>query len=283
MQSFSLLLQLALPKAVVELRNRRQTAPTAHTEPAVRSQVEEPLATPTTANSLASTAPSTLSTSASETRVKMEEDTDPESQTLIIRSPPKGPSTAPEVPSWKKHLTQDGWQSAALVCDMMISAATTGPRGTPTPHRRATGGLSPRKPTFKSLATPRVSAREIFDTPRQASRDVEKSIPRISMEPESEGEPGNAKCGRDEHGGRAAAVEGASASASLVKHEHEEDQLMGSADASPELRSGKAVGVPPPPSGEPGSATPEIKDPLAKVRSSFGLPPRAGLRESSQE
>ena len=271
----------------MELRNRHQTITTAPNEPAVRSLPEESLATPTTAHSLTSTAPSTLSTSTSETHVKMEEDADADRHTLVIRSPPTRPSPAPDAPSWRKHLTQDGWQSAALVCDMMISAATTGPRGTPAPHRRATGGLSPRKPTFKSLATPRVSAREIFDTPRLASRDVEKSIPRISMEPESEGEPSKPACGREE--GHAAAVvvgavvDGTSASASTVKDEPpEEDQLMGSAGASPQLGSGTVVRVPPP-LGEPRSATPEIDDPLAKVRSSFGLPPRAGLRESSQE
>lgn len=210
----------------------------------------------------------------------MEEDADADRHTLVIRSPPKRLSPAPDAPSWKKHLTQDGWQAAALVCDMMISAATTGPRGTPAPHRRATGGLSPRKPTFKSLATPRVSAREIFDTPRLASRDAEKSIPRISMEPESEGEPSKAACGREPE---RAGVEGTAALTSTVKDEPpEEDQLMGSAGASPPLGSGTVVRVPPP-LGEPRSATPEIDDPLAKVRSSFGLPPRAGLRESSQE
>jgi len=275
---FSSLLQLALPKAVSELRNRRQTANTAPNEPAVRSLPEESLATPTTAHSLTSTAPSTISTSTSETHVKMEEDTDAESQTLVI---PKVLSPVPEVPFWKKHLTQDGWQSAAFVCDMMISAATTGPRGTPTPQRRATGGLSPRKPGFKALATPRVSAREIFDTPRLTSKDMEKSIPRISMEPESEGEPSKVNCSREMSGGLevAAAAEG---TASRIKDEPEEDQLMGSAVASPKLGSGKVVEVAPP-SEEPTSAAPEIQDPLAKVRSSFGLPPRAGLRESSSQ
>ena len=205
----------------------------------------------------------------------MEEDTDVESQTLVIRSPPKVLSPASILP-WKKHLTQDGWQSAALVCDMMISAATTGPRGTPTPHRRATGGLSPRKPSFKSLATPRVSARDIFDTPRHTSKDLDKSIPRISTEPESEGELGKANCGREDGNGL-----GVTASSS-IKPEPEEDQLMGEADASPRLGSENAVEVPPP-LGEPTSATTEIEDPLAKVRSSFGLPPRAGLRESSSQ
>ncbi len=206
----------------------------------------------------------------------MEEDTDAEGQILVIRSPPKGLSPTSKVPPWKKHLTQDGWQSAALVCDMMISAATTGPRGTPTPHRRATGGLSPRKPSFKSLSTPRVSARDIFDTPRHTSKDIEKSIPRISMEPESEVELSKANCGREEESGLGAMA------LSSIKTEPEEDQLMGEADASPELGSENAVEVPPP-LGKAASATPEIEDPLAKVRSSFGLPPRAGLRESSSQ
>lgn len=206
----------------------------------------------------------------------MEEDTDVESQTLVIRSPPKVLSPASNVPPWKKHLTQDAWQSAALVCDMMISAATTGPRGTPTPHRRATGGLSPRKPSFKSLATPRVSSRDIFDTPRHTSKDMDKSIPRISTEPESEGELGKANCDREVESGL-----GVTAS-SPIKTEPEEDQLMGEAGASPRLGSESAVEVPPP-LGEPTSATAEIEDPLAKVRSSFGLPPRAGLRESSSQ
>ena len=273
---------MALPKAVAELRNRRQAALTAP-EPAVRSLPEEPLATPTTAHSLTSTAPSTVSTSTNETHVKMEEDTDVESQTLIIRTPPKVLSPAPNVPPWKKHLTQDGWQAAALVCDMMISAATTGPRGTPTPHRRATGGLSPRKPSFKSLATPRVSAREIFDTPRHTSKDMEKNIPRISMEPESEGEPRKDKCGREGESGLLGVMAAAAASSS-IKTEPEEDQLMGEAEASPKLGSENAVDVPPPlPLGGSTSTAAEIEDPLAKVRSSFGLPPRAGLRESSSQ
>jgi len=207
----------------------------------------------------------------------MEEDTDAESQTLVIRSPPKGLSPASRVPPWKKHLTEDGWKSAAFVCDMMVSAATTGPRGTPTPHRRATGGLSPRKPNFKSLATPRVSAREIFDTPRHTNKDMEKSIPRISMEPESEGEPGKANCGREEKCGLEVV-----ASSSSIKAEPDEDQLMGEPDASPQRGSENAVELPPPP-GEPTSATSEIGDPLAKVRSSFGLPPRAGLWGSSSQ
>jgi hypothetical protein len=218
----------------------------------------------------------------------MEEDTDVESQTLVIRTPPKVLTQAPNVPPWKKHLTQDGWQSAALVCDMMISAATTGPRGTPTPHRRATGGLSPRKPSFKSLATPRVSAREIFDTtPRHTGKDMEKSIPRISMEPDSEGEPSKGDRGREGEKESGLGVMAAAAlSSSSIKTEPEEDQLMGEADAtSPKLGSDEnAVDIPPPLAlgGEPTtSAAPEIQDPLAKVRSSFGLPPRAGLRESS--
>lgn len=272
---------------MAELRNRRQAALAAPTEPVVRSLPEDLLATPTTANSLTSTAPSTLSTSNNETHIKIEEDADVEGQTLVIRTPPKVLSPASKVPPWKRHLTQDGWQSAALVCDMMISAATTGPRGTPTPHRRATGGLSPRKPSFKSLATPRVSAREIFDTPRHTSKDMEKSIPRISMEPESEGEPSKGKysCGgsgggREQESGLAVMPPSSSSS---IKTEPEEDQLMGEAtDASPKLGSENAVDVPPP-LGKLSSATPEIEDPLAKVRSSFGLPPRAGLRESSSQ
>jgi hypothetical protein len=112
---------------------------------------------------------------------------------------------------------------------------------------------------------------------------MEKSIPRISMEPESEGEPSKAKCEKEGEKESGLEVGGeAKGATSTIKDEPEEDQLMGSADASPRPGSGKVEGVPPP-SGEPGSATPEIEDPLAKVRSSFGLPPRAGLRETSQE
>ena len=93
------------------------------------------------------------------------------------------------------------------------------------------------------------------------------------MEPESEGELGKANCGKE-------VESGLGVTASSIKTELEEDQLMGEADASPRLGSENAVEVPPP-LGEPTSATAEIEDPLAKVRSSFGLPPRAGLRESS--
>lgn len=103
------------------------------------------------------------------------------------------------------------------------------------------------------------------------------------MEPESEGEPskGKDKCGGS--GGEQESGFGVMPPSSSIKTEPEEDQLMGEAtDASPKLGSENAVEVPPP-LGEPTSATPEIEDPLAKVRSSFGLPPRAGLRESSSQ
>jgi len=96
------------------------------------------------------------------------------------------------------------------------------------------------------------------------------------MEPESEVELSKANCGREEESGLGAMA------LSSIKTEPEEDQLMGEADASPELGSENAVEVPPP-LGKAASATPEIEDPLAKVRSSFGLPPRAGLRESSSQ
>jgi hypothetical protein len=106
---------------------------------------------------------------------------------------------------------------------------------------------------------------------------MEKSIPRISMEPESEGEPSNVHCGREEDSGPEVVV-----ASSSIKAEPEEDQLMGEADASPKLGSENAVEEPPPP-GEPTSATPEIEDPLAKVRSSFGLSPKGYLRESGSQ
>ena len=95
------------------------------------------------------------------------------------------------------------------------------------------------------------------------------------MEPESEGGLSKDNCGREERTGLGAMT-------SSIKTEPEEDQLMGEADASPKLGSENTVEVPPP-LGKATSATPEIEDPLAKVRSSFGLPPRAGLRESSSQ